>query len=413
MNIWYFSVNPNISLHNTQYAPSIHINETISSLRGLGHQVHAFSFADDLRRTAVRSQGGTKTVRRSSRLRQWVGPLLRDLYELYRDKFRDSIAIEPIFRCNQIDLVYERLFSSRSAVSRCAEAYRVPFIVESNAPVEERKTYWGSPLLHFVDQVERGILQRADVVTVVSTPLKRYYEKKGVAAHKIVVLPNGVNEELFSPAKVSGDIRRELGIEDRIVVGFVGNIRPYHGVELLLPLAQHLQSIGDQLHFLIVDGGQGRHDLEAMMVRENLAHLFSFVGPVHHEEVPDYIAAMDICLLPRFMWYGSPIKIFEYGAMGKTIVAPDLENIREVLSHGETAYLFEPGSIPALTQAIRELALDPQLRSRLGCAVRDHILANHTWTKNAERIMSIYQAIISQQLPIDALGYYRDVGKAL
>ena len=87
------------------------------------------------------------------------------------------------------------------------------------------------------------------------------------------------------------------------------------------------------------------------------------------------------------------MKILEYGVMGKAVVAPDLENIREVLSHGETALLFELDNISALAQAIQQLVRDFQLRTQLGDSLRKHILANHTWTRNAERILEIYHQI--------------------
>ena len=394
MNIWYFNMNPNISLLNTHYAPSIHINETICGLQRLGHQVQYFSYADDLGRTEAKIRHGKNTLTHASQVILLVKPLVRDLYELYQNKFQDKSLIEPIFRNNSIDLVYERLFPSKSAVSACAQEHHVPVIVESNSSIEERKQYWGSPLLPLVNRVEQETLRRADAVTVVSTPLKRYYEKKGVASRKIVVLPNGVNEKRFSPERVLHNIRQDLGLEDKVVVGFVGNIHPYHGVELLLPLAHKLSLARNNIHFLIVGGG-GRDGVKAMLASENLARFFSLVGPVPNSEVPDYIAAMDICLLPRFMWYGSPMKIFEYGVMGKAVVAPDMENIREVLRHGETAYLFEPENITALAQAIQELVGNPQWRTQLGNTVRQHILANHTWTKNAERIVEIHDRITS------------------
>jgi glycosyltransferase involved in cell wall biosynthesis len=175
----------------------------------------------------------------------------------------------------------------------------------------------------------------------------------------------------------------------------VGNIRAYHGVELLVPLARQLHLAKDNLHFLIVGDETGRDELKALLAREKLDNFFSLAGPVPNSEVPNYIAAMDICLLPRFMWYGSPMKIFEYGAMGKAIIAPDLENIREVLRHEETAYLFELDNIAALAQAVQTLVNDPPFRTQLGEAVRQYILAHHTWIRKAEKIVEVHDQIVS------------------
>lgn len=394
MNIWYFCFDPKISLHNTQYAPSIHITETMGGLQSLGHQVRPFLYADNLRQT---ERGIRQNPLKLGQLNFLLGrakPLLRDMYELYQNIFQDKSLIEPIFRNNSIDLVYERMWQSKSVVSACACQYKAPLIVESNTPVEARKQEWGSPLSFFIKRLEKKILQRADAVTVVSTPLKRYYEKLGVPSQKITVLPNAINEQRFSPGNMVHNVRAELGLDGKIVVGFVANIRTYHGIELLLQLARALQSARNEIHFLIVGSGLGRDELETALAQENLDSLFTFVGSVPNSEVPAYIAGMDICFLPRSNWYGSPMKILEYGAMAKPIIAPDIETVRDMVQHGVTAFLFEPENIPAMAQAIQELAGNAQLRAQLGDSARRHILANHTWTKNAERIMEIYQQIV-------------------
>ncbi|MCJ7658106.1 MAG: glycosyltransferase, partial [Anaerolineales bacterium] len=194
------------------------------------------------------------------------------------------------------------------------------------------------------------------------------------------------------------DVRSELGLDDKVIVGFVGTIVFYHGIELFSTLARNCRSSGDDVHFMIVGAdqvyGQGIDQLRSTLDREQLSNMFTFTGPIPNTEVPNYIAAMDICLLPRFMWYGSPMKIFEYAAMRKAIVAPDQENIRDVLTHGETAILVEPENPDKLVQAVQELVRDERLRDQLGKAARERILSRHTWNKNAERILEIYQQII-------------------
>ncbi|RME46651.1 MAG: glycosyltransferase family 1 protein [Caldilineae bacterium] len=392
MNIWYFCMDPRPTSSDTTSAPAIHIAETIRALREQGHQVQPFLYGDAIRQSEQRLRTIARHTSRKNQLFQAAKPLLRDIYELYQNR-QDVGLIEPIFRNNSIDFVYERLSQNRSSVSVCCRKYQIPLIVESNAPVDERREYWGAPLFPITRYLEKKILQRADAITVVSTPLKRYYQQWGLAEEKIFVLPNGVNPRRFSPRNVSQDVRRALGIENRVVIGFVGNIFAYHGIELFLPLARACRSQGNKAHFLIVGSGQGRDALQAALAQEGVLNYFSFVGPVPNTEVPDYLNAMDICILPRFMWYGSPMKIFEYGAMGKAIVAPNQENIRDVLTHGETAYLFEKENLDALVQAVLELVDNVPLRRQLGHAVQKHILQNHTWDENAKRILNIYRQV--------------------
>ncbi len=366
--------------------------ETIHALQAQNHQVRYFLYGDVINQTEGLVRQSSRTLTSKRLLPRGVKLFLRDIYELYRN-IRDKSLIEPIFRDNSIDMVYERLFYSKTTVSACARKYQIPLIVESNAPAEEKKEYWGAPLDFITKNFEKRILQRADAVTVVSTPLKRHYERRGVPSNKIFVLPNGVNEKCFSPEKVSRDIRTELGFGSQVVLGFVGNVQAYHGIELFLPLARAFDSSKHNVHFLIIGSGHGK--LRSMLACENLDGLFTLIDPVSNSEIPNYLAAMDICILPHFMWYGSPMKIFEYGAMGKAIIAPNLENIREVLVHAETALLFEPGNMSALTRAVQELVSDEHLRNQLGSAVQRCILANYTWTRNAERIIEIYNQVVS------------------
>jgi glycosyltransferase involved in cell wall biosynthesis len=367
--------------------------ETVIALQAQGHQVQSF-FSGDLIKSKERVFRQTyQKLNQNNRLLAWTKSVMRDLFELYQNMPEKSL-IDSIFRDNDIDLIYERLAQNKSAVSACAQKYGIPLIVESNAPADEKRQYWGAPFFFVTQNLEKNVLERADGVIVVSTPLKRHYQKLGVRSEKIFVLPNGVNEKRFSPENVSRNVRAELKLEGKVVIGFVGNIHKYHGIELLLPLARTLGSSRNDIHYLIVGGESVLNNPQPALVSEDVDRLFTFIDPIPNTEVPDYIAAMDICLLPQFMWYGSPMKILEYGAMGKAIVAPNLENVRDVLVHGETALLFEPENLSALTQAVHELAGDEQLRNRIGTAIRKHILANHTWARNAERITQIYNQIV-------------------
>jgi glycosyltransferase involved in cell wall biosynthesis len=399
MNIRYICLNPNIPYAAPRYAPSIHIRETVHGLEALGHHVEPFLYGDHL-------TGLDLQLRKRKGLGEWkeeshttssssssIKPLLRDIYELYRNALVDPAMVSELLRGNRVDLIYERLFESKSAVAVSAKQHNVPHIVESNSTTRERRLYWGSPLAALVHRVELDALRRADAVTVISTPLKRYYVQHGIPAEKITVMPNGVNEKRFSRENITRDLRAELTLQDRLVVGFVGNIHPYHGIELLLPLARNMRAKHLELHFLIVGGGPGLGKLVQALEQEGLDGYFTFTGSVPHTEVPNHLAAMDICLLPQSDWLNCPMKLLEYGVMGQAIVAPDLEAIRDLLQHGETALLVKPGDLAEMTSAIEELATNSSLRKKLAQSVQQHILTNHTWTKNAERILGIYRKV--------------------
>ena len=108
---------------------------------------------------------------------------------------------------------------------------------------------------------------------------------------------------------------------------------------------------------------------------------------VEHLQVPAEVQRFSIALQPKVTPYASPLKIFDYMAAGRAIVAPDQPNIREVLEHGRTALLFDPDEPGALWHAISQLVADAPLRTRLGAAARAELEArDYTWRGNARRI---------------------------
>ena len=104
--------------------------------------------------------------------------------------------------------------------------------------------------------------------------------------------------------------------------------------------------------------------------------------------MPETVAGFDIALQPRSVDYASPLKIFDYMAAGRAIVAPDQPNIREVLQDGRTALLFDPARPDAMWEAVARLLEDRGLRARLGQAARAELEArDYTWRGNAKRIV--------------------------
>ena len=119
----------------------------------------------------------------------------------------------------------------------------------------------------------------------------------------------------------------------------------------------------------------------------------SLTGLLPHDQIPSYLDACDILVsphisLPGRRFFGSPTKLFEYMAMGKAIVASNLDQLAQVLQHNRTAWLVEPGNTKELTSAITLLAEDPELRERLGRAARATAVEKHSWRQNAKSVLA-------------------------
>jgi glycosyltransferase involved in cell wall biosynthesis len=171
-------------------------------------------------------------------------------------------------------------------------------------------------------------------------------------------------------------------------VGFVGFCREWHELDRIVELIADKKY--EHLFFLVVGDGPARRGIEAAAEKAGIGHRVHLTGLVSREQMPAWQSAIDIALQPAVVAYASPLKMLEYMACGKAIVAPDQDNIRELLIHEENALLFDPQSSSGFLEAIGRLAADPQLRLRLGRTALTHIHDRKlTWAYNAERILQL------------------------
>ena len=295
------------------------------------------------------------------------------------------------------DFIYQRYARFSWAGVVAANRIKRPLLLEYNGSEVWVGKHWdrvGS--LDLLERYERLNLDAAARIFVVSEVERRNLEARGVDSRKIVVNPNGVDVERFRPGVGGGAVRRELQIDDdEVVAGFVGTFGPWHGVE---KLAEAIKTIPAKLRvrFLLVGSGSLHAEVERLL--ENDKRVI-FTGAVAHERVAGLLDACDILVAPHVPladgseFFGSPTKIFEYMAMGKGIVASRLGQIGEVLVEGETALLVEPGDVGELAAAIRRLVGSEELRKILGAKAREVAEREHTWTRNAKRVLDAYKSL--------------------
>jgi glycosyltransferase involved in cell wall biosynthesis len=264
---------------------------------------------------------------------------------------------------------------------------------------KEEKQHWRTavPGWYFVvlAGIEKRLLRWADCLTVVSAAIKDTLVRIGIDEEKIHVVHNGVDLRKFDCHSEPDRVIKEYDLEGKFVVGFVGSFARYHGVEMLVRLAKSLRQRCGNIVFLLVGRNfHGPEDPMAVILKEGLSEAFTFTGEVPHATIPPLIAAMDIGLIPDSNTYGSPMKLFEYMAMRKAVVAVDVPPIREVIKHGQTGILFERGNIGQAEEWIEKLIVDEELRYKLGRQAYLQVVRSHTWARNAERIVQIATAMI-------------------
>lgn len=332
---------------------------------------------------------GAAWLRRLARLpgggpaleRAWIR--LADNVSLYRNAQR-------LARAWHADAIYERYALTAVAGSLVARRLRIPHILEVNAPLaEEEARYRGLRLGWLARGLEGWLLRRADRVIVVSRELAAYASARGVAGERIVVLPNAADPRVFHPGRDGSAVRRRYDLNGAFVLGFSGTLKPWHGLGHLVGALGQLRDTVPQAHLLVVGAGPGAVAAQAQAQQLGIEQQVHLAGSVPHAEVPDFLAACDVLVAPygplEDFWF-SPLKVAEYRAMGRPVVASAIGQLRELAGEEAGVVFVPPGDEEALARALAELAADPERRARLSRAATAHGVC--TWRDHARRILS-------------------------
>ncbi|SNS81616.1 Glycosyltransferase involved in cell wall bisynthesis [Noviherbaspirillum humi] len=292
------------------------------------------------------------------------------------------------------DCLYERYNLFMLAGIWIKKRLRLPMLLEVNAPIfEERSKYDGLALQRFARWAQGYVWRNADFTLPVTGVLGDIVASYGVARERIAVIPNGINQDRFSRAPSLTQAKQDLGLQDKLVLGFTGFVREWHGMDKVIDLIAG-DPADSARHLLIVGDGPIRQSLEDQARRLAIADRVTFTGIVSRDEVARYVAAFDIALQPAVVSYASPLKLFEYLALGKAVVAPDQQNIKEILEDNGNALLFDPNDSHGLAKAIGVLSEDINLRKKIGDNAKKSIDEKQlTWTANASRAAQLFQRL--------------------
>lgn len=368
--------------HRTRAADGqwVHIEALTAALGARGHVV-VMAGPDGAREKKLDAQDarGLKTL------------LPAPVYECaeYGYSFPAYARLMRAARAAAADLLYERYNLFFHAGVWAKRKLGLPMLLEVNAPLaEERAAHGGLALKKFARQSEAAIWRAADAVLPVSEALAERVRAAGVSPERIEVIHNGVGEDFLKPADAE-PVRARYGLGGKLVLGFTGFVRDWHGLDRAVRFLA--QTERGAIHLLIVGDGPARADLAALASELGVADRVHFTGIIQREVMPAYVAAFDIALQPAVVDYASPLKLFEYMAQGRPVLAPAQANIKEVLTDGEDALLFAEGGFDA---ALRALVESEELRQRLGGAARETLAGrDYTWAGNARRVEAIAERV--------------------
>ena len=360
-------------------AEGIHMAEMVTAFRRLGHDVHVLGLA------------GHGSVAREGLVRRIRNVLPRPMFEIasVASNAADYLDVRRAISNIQPDFLYKRHARYDVGALYAAQHARIPAVLEVNCLFTGRQYHQFEPLAlnALAARLERRALSLPTAVLAVSTPLSRDID--ATARIRSVVLPNGADPERFDPMRANPDgVRSRYGLRDALTVGWAGVVREWHGLELLLEALVHVPAA----HLLIVGDGPARPAFAQRAAALGVGERVVITGRVPHAEMPDHLAAMDIAVVASDLTgVASPMKLVEYMAMGRAVVAPRLDNIRDLVTDDSNGLLFTADDSASLADVLRRLAGDSALRVRLGRNARLTVELERNWRRNAERVLMLVE----------------------
>jgi glycosyltransferase involved in cell wall biosynthesis len=394
-------------------ATVLHMQAVIQGLEARGHQV----------RTVTLPQGVHSW---SDDWQQWqpisVGWLRRHPARLVESGLRrvQSTASLPYFNLfnslrfaqaattvlEQADVLYERYWFLNYGGLIAARRLKIPLVIEVNGDIVQEYEQLGIELSaaqwRVIRRINKWILNGADHVVTVSEPLRqRLLAEWQVAPERVTTVHNGAHVDLFAqPPLPAASLKSQYGLNGGPLVMFVGTFKPWHGLDLLIRAFGRTVQSHPLARLVLVGDGPMRDQMIETAVNHNIVEKVIFTGMIPHEEVASLLQLADVAVLsPRVNEAAlaqSPLKLFEYMAAGKAIVAPAMPNVAAIINDQENGLLVAPDSEAELAQALSRLLADGEMRQQLGQTAQVQALSRHSW----ETAVTAIETILYDQIEV-------------
>jgi PEP-CTERM/exosortase A-associated glycosyltransferase len=286
------------------------------------------------------------------------------------------------------------------AALRVGRALGIPVVYEVRAFWEDAavdhgtSTEWGVRY-RLTRAIETYALKRVDAVTTICEGLRGDIIARGIPEQKVTVIPNAVNIEDFKVGETAEpQLARDLGLEGKTILGFIGSFYAYEGLDVLLQAVPLMLSENSDIRVLLVGGGPQDQALKAQAKRLRIEEKVVFTGRVPHDQVQRYYNLVDILVYPRLPMrlteLVTPLKPLEAMAQGRLLAASDVGGHLELIEDGKTGILFKAGDPAALAEKVLGLLNAPERWATLRQAARHFVESERNWRRSVARYKAVY-----------------------
>jgi PEP-CTERM/exosortase A-associated glycosyltransferase len=290
------------------------------------------------------------------------------------------------------------------AALRVAQWQGLPVVYEcrafwEDAAVDHGTSKAGGWRYRATRMLETYVFKKAQAVTTICEGLRRDIIARGIPAEKVTVIPNAVDIHKFSMgAAPDAQMRADMGLEGKIVLGFIGSFYAYEGLPLLLEALPLIAAAQPNVRVLLVGGGPQEGNLKALAERLGIAKQVVFTGRVPHDRVQKYYDQVDILVYPRYSMrltdLVTPLKPLEAMAQGRLVLASDVGGHKELIADGATGWLFKAGDKQELASRALSLLEHSEEWAKIRENGRRFVEEERNWAVSVKRYATVYPQLL-------------------
>jgi len=391
----------------------IFVMDTVEPLNGIGGTIHKWELSKNLSKLGhevhVMTYIGTKLDGAVSHPMK-----AKEKYKInFFFKIMHLINILKVAHGYNFDILYTRNISFGLLGLLVKKLTKSKLVFELNGLVSEhrkfeKKLYSKIGILRNLqiaiwDYIEILTAKKSDAVIAVTQRIKEILIKRGVDENKIIVIPNGADVNLFRPISdviAVNKLRNKYSInENTCVVIFVGNLAYWQGVEYLIQSAPLVLKAVPDTMFFIVGEGELKNELISLAKKVGVLDKCIFTGNIPYEKVPLYMNMADVCVVPKkVLGFGySPLKLYEYMACGKPVIATDTAGF-EIVRQYNTGILVNPENPEEFSNAIIKLLQNKKLREQMGANGRELVVREYSWESTAKKTIKVFRNLLRRDI---------------